>query len=390
MRVLADHSGPTRWGTPLHSGSNRLRLTLNGDSRAGSYGGARLNTLFLSITGQPATSVRCVQPCPTSAATPSAAVSLRLRRPLPAFRSTPPALRPIVARRQTGGHSHAVRVLRRSPGYRPALCSGPAVTAPPRARANPSRPGTTAAPCRPECHPWPERPASLPGCRPVPLQRCARSRPTPALHRCGVRFQSGPGGQRRWHSAQRVGLIRARSTGRLVGALGCVFGAGCRPGPSLQLPPSLCRHCVRRSTRWPVNQTQQSCSRSGLPQRQVRGIQSAVGLRQILGLLVTPAGTRQRVWAAREYAAFRKSRCPPGRSAASIRPAPPRTDDAARPAGARPVRKTPCSPTPSLPGIQSGRRRTDRVAPQRSTARARKPWRRAVATALFRDSLHSR
>lgn len=163
VRVLADHSGPTRWGTPLHSGSNRLRLTLHGDSRAGSYGGARLNTLFLSITGQPATSLRCVQPCPTSAATPTSAVSLRLRRPLPAFRSTPPALRLIVARRQTGGHSHAVRVLRRSPGYRPALCSGPAVTAPPRASANPSRPGTTAAPCRPESHPWPERPASMPG-----------------------------------------------------------------------------------------------------------------------------------------------------------------------------------------------------------------------------------
>ena len=146
------------------------------------------------ITVQPATSARCVQPCPTFAATPSAAVSLRLRRPLPAFRSTPPALRPIVARRQAVGHEATVRVLRRSPDYRPALYSGPVVTASPRASANPSRSGTTAAPCRPASHPWPERPASLPGCRPVPLQRCARSRPTPALRRCGVRFQSGPGG----------------------------------------------------------------------------------------------------------------------------------------------------------------------------------------------------
>ena len=49
VRILADHSGPTRWGTPLHSGSNRLRLTLHGDSRAGSYGGARLNTLIRSL-----------------------------------------------------------------------------------------------------------------------------------------------------------------------------------------------------------------------------------------------------------------------------------------------------------------------------------------------------
>lgn len=48
-RVLADHSGPTRWWTPLHSGSNRLRLTLHGDSRAGSYGGARLNRLSGSL-----------------------------------------------------------------------------------------------------------------------------------------------------------------------------------------------------------------------------------------------------------------------------------------------------------------------------------------------------
>ena len=83
----------------------------------------------------------------------------------------------------------------------------------------------------------------------------------------------------------------------------------------------------------------QSCSRSGVPQRQARGIGSAVGLRQILGLLVTPAGTRQRVWAAREYAPCRQSQCPPGRSAAGIRPAPRRTDDAARPASTRPVRK---------------------------------------------------
>lgn len=142
---------------------------------------------------------------------------------------------------------------------------------------------------------------------------------------------------------------------------------------------------ISRQTR-----ARQSCSRSGLPQWQTRGIRSAVGLRQILGLLVTPVGTRQTGWPARVYAPCRKSSCPPGRSAAGIRPAPRRTDDAARPASTRPVRKTPCSPTPSLPGIQSGRRRTDRVAPQRSTARARKPWRRAVVTALFRDSLHSR
>ena len=115
-----------------------------------------------------------------------------------------------------------------------------------------------------------------------------------------------------------------------------------------------------------------------------------VGLWQIPGLLVTPEGTRQTGWPAREVAPCRQSRCTPGRSAARFRTAPGRTDDAARPARSRPVRKTPCSPTPSLPGIQSGRRRTDRVAPQRSTARARKPWRRAVVTALFRDSLHSR
>ena len=49
MRVLADNSGPTRWGAPLHSGSNRLRLTLHGESRAGSYGGARLNRLSGSL-----------------------------------------------------------------------------------------------------------------------------------------------------------------------------------------------------------------------------------------------------------------------------------------------------------------------------------------------------
>jgi hypothetical protein len=37
-------------------------------------------------------------------------------------------------------------------------------------------------------------------------------------------------------------------------ALGYVFGAGCRPGPSLQLPPSFCRHGVRRSAcRLPVH-----------------------------------------------------------------------------------------------------------------------------------------
>jgi hypothetical protein len=92
---------------------------------------------------------------------------------------------------------------------------------------------------------------------------------------------------------------------------------------------------------------QQSCSRSGVPQRQVRQIRSAVGLRQILGLLVTPAGTRQPGRSARKDAACRKSRCPPSRSATGIRPAPRRTDD---------------------------------VAPRRGTARARKAQGRAVVT----------
>ena len=120
------------------------------------------------------------------------------------------------------------------------------------------------------------------------------------------------------------------------------------------------------------------------------GFDRIAACRQIPGLLVTPDGTRQTGWPAREVAPCRQSRCPPVRSTARLRPAPRRTDVAARPARSRPVRKTPCSPTPSLPGSQSGRRRTDRVAPQRSTARARNPWRRAVVTALFRDSLHSR
>lgn len=46
-------------------------------------------------------------------------------------------------------------------------------------------------------------------------------------------------------------------------ALGYVFGAGCRPGPSLQLPPSLCRHGVRRSSCRPAGHG----SAFGCPQR---------------------------------------------------------------------------------------------------------------------------
>ena len=95
---------------------------------------------------------------------------------------------------------------------------------------------------------------------------------------------------------------------------------------------------------------------------------------------MTPAGTRQPGWPAREYTACRQSQCPPGRSAASVRPAARQTDDEARPARSRRVRKTQCPPTASLPGIQSGGRRTDRVAPRRSTARARKAQGRAVVT----------
>ena len=98
----------------------------------------------------------------------------------------------------------------------------------------------------------------------------------------------------------------------------------------------------------------QSCSRSGLPQRQARGIRSTVGLRQILGLLVTPVGTRQTGWPAREYAPCRQSQCPPGRSAADIRPAPRRTDDAARPACTRPVRKPQVRRPPHFQAFSQG------------------------------------
>ena len=69
VRVLAVHSGPTRRGTPLHSGSNRLRLTLHGDSRASSYGGARLNMLFRSLPASALFEVRLPdarQSAPTS------------------------------------------------------------------------------------------------------------------------------------------------------------------------------------------------------------------------------------------------------------------------------------------------------------------------------------
>ena len=80
-----------------------------------------------------------------------------------------------------------VRVLRRSPVYRPAPYSGPAVTASPRASPNPSRPGTTAAPCRPESHPWPARTPGIP----------ARLQAGPAPALCPVAANSGAPSLRR-------------------------------------------------------------------------------------------------------------------------------------------------------------------------------------------------
>ena len=172
--------------------------------------------------------------------------------------------------------------------------------------------------------------------------------PAPAL--CPVAANSGTPSLRRPLSVgpRRLASVALAPSGFLVTRPGyrplrLARSAACSArGVALDPPCSYRLRSVGTASAAPhvgrQTRARQSCSRSGLPQRQVRGIRSAVGLRQILGLLVTPAGTRQSVWPARGYAACRKSQCPPGRSAAGIRPAPRRTDDVAHRAWSRRVR----------------------------------------------------
>jgi hypothetical protein len=204
-----------RWETPLHSASARLRLTLHGDSRARSYGGASLNTLIRSFPAS-----RQHRQGVFSLASPSPP------GPQPPFRSACagrylhsaphpqhagpswPAAR-LTAMGQPCGSCGARRVTgQRCVQVRPSrLRLAPALI--PHALALPLRHAVRGAiPGQNARHPCPAEGRTRSSVAP------GRSRPTCALPRCVVRFQSGPGGRRRWHSAQRVDFVRARSTGR--------------------------------------------------------------------------------------------------------------------------------------------------------------------------------